>query len=264
MAIKKQQQSELGADVYQESVIANSVITKSFLPKLSPKDRAGLRTKVNTVYHLIKNERRPFTDYPKLLELQKKNCVPELLDNQIFYRYATDDAGALFGDYIGEVTVESFKKDFAKATYYSVLTDGSTNANIIEEEAIYVLFLDDGIPKSKYFSIENVKHRNAEGLHDAIKTAFERFEIKNLAFEKTFFSKIENMLTKLYYLYQKSPKCYRELSEAYEKTITKPAKAHGTRWIDHNFRAMTKVLSNYGAYIAHLESLSQTDSQALK
>ena len=27
---------------------------------------------------------------------------------------------------------------------------------------------------------------------------------------------------------------------------------------------MTKVLSNYGAYIAHLESLSQTDSQALK
>ena len=78
------------------------------------------------------------------------------------------------------------------------------------------------------------------------------------AFEKTFFSKIENMLTKLYYLYQKSPKRYRELkelSEAYEKTITKPAKAHGTRWIDHKFRAMTKVLSNYGAHIANLESL---------
>ena len=78
LAIKKQQQSELGADVYRESVIA-----KSFLPKLSPKDRAGLRIKVNTVYHLIKNE-RPFTDYPKLLELQKKNFVPELLDNQIY------------------------------------------------------------------------------------------------------------------------------------------------------------------------------------
>ena len=56
LAIKKQQQSELGADVYRESVIANSVIAKSFLPKLSPKDPAGLRKKVNTVYHLIKNE----------------------------------------------------------------------------------------------------------------------------------------------------------------------------------------------------------------
>ena len=78
---------------------------------------------------------------------------------------------------------------------------------------------------------------------------------------------MENMLRKLYYLYQKSPKRYqglKELSEAYEKTITKPAKAHGTRWIDHKSCAMTKVLSNYGAYITHLESLSQTDSQALK
>ena len=100
LAIKKQQQSELGADVYRESVIANSAIAKSFLPKLSPKVCTGLRIKVNTVYHLIKNE-RPFTDYPKLLELQKKNCVPELLDNQISCSYVTDDTGALFGDYIG-------------------------------------------------------------------------------------------------------------------------------------------------------------------
>ena len=252
------------------------------------------------MYHLIKNE-QPFTNYPKLLQLQKKNCVPELLDNQISRSYATDDTGALFGDYIGEVTVDSNIVE--------------TDASVIEEEAIYVLFLDDGIPKTKYFSIENIKHGNAEGLNDAIKTAFERFGIKKFensivglncdganvniginnglgklvkdsapwlelvhcfnhrielalkdVFEKTFFSKIENMLTKLYYLYQKSPKRYRELkelSEAYEKTITKPAKAHGTRWIDHKFYAMTKVLPNYGAYIAHLESLSQTDSQAL-
>ena len=42
LAIKKQQQSELEAGVYRESVIASSAIAKSFLPKLSPKDRAGL------------------------------------------------------------------------------------------------------------------------------------------------------------------------------------------------------------------------------
>ena len=72
---------------------------------------------------------------------------------------------------------------------------------------------------------------------------------------------------KLYYLYQKSPKRYRELeelSEAYEKTITKPTKAHGTHWIDHKYRAMERVLDNYGPYTAHLESLCHTDSQALK
>ena len=67
------------------------------------------------------------------------------------------------------------------------------------------------------------------------------------AFENSAFAKMETMLMKLYYLYQKSPKKYRELkelSEAYEKTITKPTKAHGTHWIDHKYRAMERVLDN--------------------
>ena len=78
------------------------------------------------------------------------------------------------------------------------------------------------------------------------------------AFENSAFAKIETMLMKLYYLYQKSPKRYRELKE-----ITKPTKAHGTRWIDHKYRAMERVLDKDGPYIAHLQSLFHTDSQAL-
>ena len=87
------------------------------------------------------------------------------------------------------------------------------------------------------------------------------------ASENSAFAKIETILMKLYYLYQKSPKRYRELkelSEAYEKTITKPTKAHDTRWINHKYRAMERVLDNYGPYTAHLESLCHTNSQALK
>ena len=87
------------------------------------------------------------------------------------------------------------------------------------------------------------------------------------AFENSAFANIETLLMKLYYLYRKSPKRYRELkeqSEGYEKTITKPTKAHGTRWIDHKYRAMERVLDNYRPYIAHLESLCHTNSQSLK
>ena len=46
-----------------------------------------------------------------------------------------------------------------------------------------------------------------------------------------------------FYLYQKSPKRLselRELSEAYDKTVPKPSKATGTRWIDHKYRAMER------------------------
>ena len=81
------------------------------------------------------------------------------------------------------------------------------------------------------------------------------------------FGDIDNMLMKLYYLYKKSPKGYREikeLSEAYADSIPKPCKTHGTRWIGHKYSALKKLLENYGGYMFHLESLSYTDSHALK
>ena len=87
------------------------------------------------------------------------------------------------------------------------------------------------------------------------------------AFDISPFGDIDNMVMKLYYLYKKSPKRYRELkelSEAYANSIPKPSKVHATRWIEHKYSAMKKFLENYGKYMVHLESLSHTDSQALK
>ena len=72
------------------------------------------------------------------------------------------------------------------------------------------------------------------------------------------------MLSKLYWFYQKSPKRLthlKELTEAFKESIPNPPKAAGTRWIDFKFRAMEKVLENYGPYMTHLEQLAHTDSQ---
>ena len=79
--------------------------------------------------------------------------------------------------------------------------------------------------------------------------------------------KIDMFLVKLFYLYKKSSKRLRELrefSEIYEKSVPKPAKVGGTRWIAHKFKAMAIVLENYGIFISHLESLAHTDAQSLK
>ena len=87
------------------------------------------------------------------------------------------------------------------------------------------------------------------------------------AFDTSPFGGIDNMLMKLHYLYVKSPKRNRELKElskAYANSIPKPSKAHGSRWIEHKYSAMKKLLENYGGCMVHLESLSHTDSQALK
>lgn len=36
-----------------------------------------------------------------------------------------------------------------------------------------------------------------------------------------------------------------------------PVRCHGTRWITHKRKALQRVLDRYGAYIAHLTTLSQ-------
>ena len=86
-------------------------------------------------------------------------------------------------------------------------------------------------------------------------------------FNTTFFKEVDNMLLKLFYSYRESPKRLRELKmfgEMYDQSIPKLYKSYGTTWIAHEVKAMEIALNNNGIYIKHLESLANTDSQALK
>ena len=68
----------------------------------------------------------------------------------------------------------------------------------------------------------------------------------------TFYHNTDEMLTKFYYLYQKCPKRlqqFRELNDAYKKSIPKSAKAYGTEWVDFKFQAMERLLGNYRPYM---------------
>ena len=72
------------------------------------------------------------------------------------------------------------------------------------------------------------------------------------AFKTTAFKDIDTMLCKLYYLYQKSAKRQSELrrsSEAYDKTIHKPTKASGTRWINHRRAEIEGYVKNGNRHV---------------
>ena len=86
------------------------------------------------------------------------------------------------------------------------------------------------------------------------------------ALKGTAFDAIDDMLLKLYYLYEKSPKKCRELEEvisdlknciAFNDVGNRPVRASGSRWVSHKLSAMRRVLSNYGAYTNHLIALSE-------
>ena len=77
---------------------------------------------------------------------------------------------------------ETFIEDLLSAQYFSLLTDGSTDASIKKQEVIYVLFLSkkQGRPVCKFFSIETPEHADADGLKTCIEKAFNNLGIVSL------------------------------------------------------------------------------------
>ena len=268
----------MSAEVYSQSVLETTPIGCS-LRKLQEKDKASLEVKFNIAYYLAKHE-RPFTDYPHLITLEKKNHLKNIGNS-----YVTNRACAVFTDYIGMVTKESFAEDFANTRYYSVLSDGSTDSAVIEQEVVYVLYLSkDGVPIVKYLSIESAENGDTDGLKDCISKAFERIGITkfserllglnvdganmNTGIHKGLSAKIKEEADWLQLVHCFNHRleltlkdAFSRVAEAYGETIPKPTKAYGTRWIDHKLRATQIALDHYGPLIHHIESLSQTDSQ---
>ena len=89
------------------------------------------------------------------------------------------------------------------------------------------------------------------------------------ALKGTTFDEIDEMLLRLYYLYEKSPKKCRELEDiiadlkdcmCFDEGGVKPVRASGSRWVAHKLNAMKRVISKFGAYTNHLATLSHDRS----
>ena len=63
---------------------------------------------------------------------------------------------------------------------------------------------------------------------------------------------VVDTLTTIYYFYHNSPKRFRELhvvAEIMSEQILKPARANGTRWVEHKVKAIKKMMINYGVHL---------------
>ena len=89
------------------------------------------------------------------------------------------------------------------------------------------------------------------------------------ALKSPLFANINEMLLRLYYLYNKSPKksqelttIVEELKEVYHfpKGGSLPVRCQGTRWINYKRKAMQRVIDRFGAYISHLAALIEDSS----
>ena len=90
------------------------------------------------------------------------------------------------------------------------------------------------------------------------------------ALKSTFFSTIDDLLLRMYYIYEKSPKKCRELedimvelkaslesSEISSKGGNRPLRACGTRFVAHKVAALERVIERFGAYFTHLSAMTE-------
>ena len=89
------------------------------------------------------------------------------------------------------------------------------------------------------------------------------------ALKGTAFDLIDEMLVRLHYIYERSPKKCRELEEVinalkqcleFDDAGVRPVRACGSRWVSHKLSAMSRVVSKFGAYTSHLAALSEDSS----
>ena len=238
--------------------------------------------------------------------------------------YQADRYCGTFIDYCGKEIKQQLNSDLAKAKFYSVLCDGSTDNSVKENEVIYALYFDP-VPRGSdsvevkigFLEMNYLNDQSASGLTAAIKSSFQSIGItetnkligftsdgasvnrgdKNsvntslrenspwlvfiwciahhleLAIENalqgTIFDTIDEMILRLFYVYQKAPKKLRQLRELHEiykgamdfqSDSCKTKKASGTRWISHKLGARKTCLDKWGIYIQHLEGFAEDKS----
>lgn len=283
------------------------------------------------IAYLICKERMAFLKMAPLCELEEKHGV------NLGSGHKNNQACADFVDHIAQSMRECLSAVLAKAKFFSIQLDSSTDAGNIEDELFLALYFDPHVQdgrvhvRDKFFTVQRPNRSNAEELYQCFLRALSFVSVAgwedkligigcdgasvNLggrglrghleasvpwivvfwclvrrlelalkdALKGTFFATIDELLLRMYYLYETFPKKCHELDEVVTSLRlcleqgelpgqggNRPLRACGTRFISHKVAAIGRLLDRYGAYIAHLTELAEdsstkaTDKQKLR
>ena len=121
-----------------------------------------------TAYYMAKAG-RPFSDMAGLLELQQANFGGKIGEN-----YANDTQARVFTMNIANTILTNLKSELLNVKTVSLLADGSTDASVVEQETVFLRFVDtDGQPVTRLLSTVDLENANADGVFAAITSALD-------------------------------------------------------------------------------------------
>lgn len=139
--------------------VRETVIAQSFNKgKKDEEEKARREVVVNmTTAYFIAKEKIPFSKFPGLINLQKKNGL------QISSTYANDKSCAEMVSVLGKVFKERTVSGINQSNYISVMADGATDAGGLENETVFCRYLTDGQPVNRLLGHKAVEHAHAQG-----------------------------------------------------------------------------------------------------
>ncbi|XP_076099754.1 zinc finger protein 862-like [Mytilus galloprovincialis] len=142
--------------------------------KLKPEQLKRYKVLFNTAYSVGKKG-KPFSDYEFILEVQKKNEV------DIGEQYFNIEGCKLFLKWISQQLRSQSVSSLLAAPFVSILSDGSTDRSVIEQEIVYLRYVDQCMPTTKMINLMSLESATAEGIFNAI---FNALKIVGLNEEK--------------------------------------------------------------------------------
>ena len=152
----------------------------SALATLNEQDLERTKKKFQIAYYIAKEE-LPIVKFSTMLDLEERLGV------DVGTAYCNNNSGGVFIDYINESIAEKLKQKLAKAHFYSVLTDGSTDSAMSENEAVFVVHFDPDPPGCdrvevvvSFLKLNFLQTAGATGIVESIKESFKVVSIDDL------------------------------------------------------------------------------------
>ena len=135
-----------------------AAVQRNVVQLLSEKCHSALQCLFNTAF-FVAHEELAFRKFSGLCELQKKNSV------QSGDQYKNDKGCKTFISHIAQVETGQIKSAVSDSRFMSILSDGSTDSGIVEQETVYVRYVNKkGQSVCHFVDIVALESANADGI----------------------------------------------------------------------------------------------------
>ena len=98
---------------------------------------------------------RPYTDFTWMAALDEKKGL------DVGQTYRSDKCCREFIDIIAEVERDKLEEEVRREKFIAIMCDGSTDSAVIEEEMVFIRYINCGHIQSRFVSLEAVEKGTA-------------------------------------------------------------------------------------------------------